>query len=252
MLCEKAAIADNLEEISHHIDKAVARGVQILAFPEMSITGYTDPNRYPQAVIHLDDPEVGQLLETTVGQEITLLAGLIEANPGGKPFVTQIVVRDGRLVGTYRKVTIKDEEAEWFSPGAAVPVFQLGDLTHGLAICADIDNDRLYADLAWQGAQIVFELAAPGLYGDRASRDWRSGFEWWQAKCEMQLGAHAREYGFWVAVATQAGRMVDENFPGGGYVFAPGGRRVYATQDWQPGVAYLELDLQSHQLTDIS
>ncbi len=252
MRCEKAAIADNLEEISRHLDKAVAYGVQILAFPEMSITGYADPNRYPKAVIHLDGPEVEWLLENTEGQEISVLAGLIEANPGGKPFITQIVVRDGRLVGTYRKVTIKDEESELFSPGSEVPVFQFDDLTYGLAICADIDNTTLYADLARQGAQIVFELAAPGLYGDQASREWRSGFEWWREKCETHLSAYAREHGIWVAVATQAGRTVDEDFPGGGYVFAPGGRRAHATQNWQPGVAYLELDLQSHQLTDIS
>ena len=30
-------------------------------------------------------------------------------------------------------------------------------------------------------------------------------------------GRHTQEYGTWVAVATQAGRTVDEDLPGGGY-----------------------------------
>jgi predicted amidohydrolase len=217
----------------------------------MSITGYADPNRYPQAVIRPDGPEIGQLLALTAGREIVVLAGMIEANPAGKPFITQVVAHQGKLLGLYRKVTVKDEEAEWFSSGLAVPVFQSEGLTYGLAICADIDNSTLFADLARQGAQIVFELAAPGLYGDQAARDWQAGFEWWRKKCMKQLGAYAREHGIWVAVATQAGRTVDEDFPGGGYVFAPGGHRMFETQDWLPGAEYLQIDLQRHQVREI-
>lgn len=251
MRCEKAAIDGNLAGMSRYLDEAVAHDVQILAFPEMCMTGYADPKRYPHAVIRLDGPEVGRLLAMTLGKEITVLAGLIEANPGGKPYITQIVACAGRLAGTYRKVTIKDEETEWFSPGFEVQVFHPGDLTYGLAICADIGNRHVFAECARQGAQLVFELAAPGLYGDQATRDWRSGFEWWRGECETYLSGYAREYGFWVAVATQAGRTADEDFPGGGYVFAPGGRRVYATQDWRPGAVYLEMDLHSRHLAEI-
>jgi len=122
MRCEKAAIADNLDSISRYLE-AIACGVEILAFPEMSVTCYSDPTYHPQAAIRLDGREVDRLLEMTVGMKMTVLAGLIEANPGGKPFITQIVAYDGRLVGTYRKVTIKGEEVEWFSPGSEVPVF---------------------------------------------------------------------------------------------------------------------------------
>ena len=46
-------------------------------------------------------------------------------------------------------------------------------------------------------------------------------------------------------MATQAGRTVDEDFPGGGYVFAPNGERAYATADGSPGAAYLGLDLET-------
>jgi hypothetical protein len=64
---------------------------------------------------------------------------------------------------------------------------------------------------------VVFEVAAPGLYGEQATRDWRSGYEWWRGECHEYLSAYARDYGLWIAVATQAGRTVDEDFPGGEY-----------------------------------
>jgi predicted amidohydrolase len=155
------------------------------------------------------------------------------------------------MVGSYRKVTIKDEEVEWFAPGEGVPVFQHGALTFGVAICADISNEAVFAACARQGNRIVFELAAPGLYGEQASRNWRSGFAWWQGECRQHLGEYARKYGLWIAVATQAGRTVDEDFPGGGYVFAPDGRCLFATPDWTPGEVYLDLDLERGTVKEI-
>jgi predicted amidohydrolase len=242
MHCEKSAIAENLNLITHYYDEAVDLGVDIVGFPEMSITGYADPTRYPDAILRLDGPAVSQVLEMTRGHPTTLLIGLIEANPRGKPYITQIAVRDGELVGLYRKRTIIEEEVEWFTPGDVVPVFAHGDLTFGIAICADIDNQKVFSACAQGGAQIVFELAAPGLYGEQATRDWQSGFEWWRDKCQKQLSQYARQHGIWIAVATQAGRTVDEDFPGGGYLFAPDGRRLYATPDWSPGALYLGID----------
>ena len=59
------------------------------------------------------------------------------------------------------------------------------------------------------------------------------------------------KHGIWIAVATQAGRTVDEDFPGGGYVFAPDGRQVYTTPDWFPGVAYLSLDLKEYSVVPL-
>ena len=244
MLCEKAAIAENLESTAHYLNEAIAHGLDIVCFPEMSITGYADPTKYPEAIIRLDGPEVGQLLEMTRGKSTTVLAGLIEENPDCKPFITQVVARDGELLGFYRKKRIVDEELDWFSPGKLIPIFKHESLPFGIAICADIGSPEVFAECAHQGAKIVFEAAAPGLHGEQTTRDWRAGFEWWEGECQKYLSRYAQKYGIWVAVATQAGRTVDEDFPGGGYVFAPDGRRLYATPDWSPGAVYLQIDFE--------
>jgi len=251
MRCEKAAVTANLESMSRYIIEADTRGIDILGFPEMSITGYADPDRYPEAVLHMDGPEMDVLLAMTRGRKLSVLAGMIEHNPAGRPFITQVVVRDGQFTGYYRKKTIKDEEADWFTPGEYVSVFNHNSLCFGVAVCADIDDETVFADAAGQGASIVFELAAPGLYGEQATRNWQSGFEWWQGECREKLSGYAVKHGIWIAVATQAGRTADEDFPGGGYVFAPDGRRVYATPDWLPGAVYLGLDLKEYSAVQI-
>ena len=251
MCCEKGAIAENLERLSRYLVEADGRGIDIIGFPEMSITGYADPTKYPEAILCLDGVEIDALLEMTKGRKITVLAGLIEENSGGKPFITQVVVRNGELIGYYRKKTLKDEEAEWFSPGETVAVFSHNDVSFGVAICSDIGNEEVFAECARQGAQIVFELAAPGLYGEQATRNWRSGFEWWEGECQKFLTDYAQKYSIWIAVATQAGRTVDEDFPGGGYVFAPDGRRVYSTPNWLPGAVYLALDFKTYRVVEL-
>ena len=248
MRCEKGAVAENLTSISRHLHEAAARDIDIVGFPEMSITGYADPTRYPQAKLRLDGPEIGRLLEMTQDFPGIVLAGLIEDNPAGKPFITQIVVRQGQCLGHYRKRTIEDEEVEWFSAGDSVPVFQYNDVTFGIAICADIGNEAVFAECSKQGARFIFELAAPGLYGDQTTRNWQTGYEWWEGECQKYLSAYARKYRMWVGVATQAGRTVDEDFPGGGYLFAPNGERMYTTPDWSPGAVYLAIDFETDQV----
>jgi predicted amidohydrolase len=155
------------------------------------------------------------------------------------------------LQGYYHKITIKDEETDWFSAGQSVPVFELNGMRFGIAICADIDNEAVFAEYGRQGAKMIFELAAPGLYGEQATRNWEAGYAWWEGKCQKYLSRYAQKYGLWVGVATQAGRTVDEDFPGGGYVFSPTGERIYTTADYLPGALYLELDVENNIVTNL-
>ena len=242
MHCPKGEVERNLAAHADHIQDARARGVDVLCFPEMSITGYLDPGRWPRSVLTLDAPAVRRFVDLTAGDEMLVLAGLVEQNPRGKPFITQVAVRNGELLGVYRKITVIEEEEPWFAPGpgeVAVLPQKGGGL--GLAVCADINNPDVFARLAAGGARVVFEAAAPGLYGDQETRNWRTGWEWWRGECREKLGRYAREHHLTIAVATQAGRTVDEDFPGGGYVFGPDGRCLVESDDWSPGVLYAEV-----------
>ena len=253
MLCGKGALDDNFAVTADYLDEATSLGVDILAFPETSLTGYVKPDQYSDMVLRLDGPEVTRMLALTRGSSTIALVGILEANPYGKPYVTQLVMRDGELLGTYRKMTQGEEESgvieDWHAIGDEVRVFTHYGAAFGIAICADSGNERVFAECARKGARIVFEVAAPGLFGEQATRDWKSGFEWWKEDCQTLLGRYAQTYGIWIAVATQAGRTIDEDFPGGGYLFAPDGKRVFATSDWSAGAVYLDVSLSSGEVS---
>jgi predicted amidohydrolase len=247
MVCEKGALQKNLDTTASHIIEAVELGVDILVFPEASLSGYANPHRYPDAVVQLNSAEIARFLEMTRGKSMTVLAGILEFNPAGKPYISQVVARDGSIVGVQRKMTLGEEQQgrleDWYSIGERNKVFTHEDGTFGIAICADLGNSTVFAECARQGADIVFEVAAPGLYGEQATRDWNAGFNWWKGEILKKLTHYSQKHHYWTTVATQAGRTVDEDFPGGAYVFSPVGECVFATPDGHPGVAYLEVDL---------
>jgi (R)-amidase len=110
MRCEKAAINENLAVIADILTEAERRQVDIVGFPEMSLTGYADPTRYPEAVITLDGPEVAALLEVSRKFSGTALVGLMERNPVGKPFITQVAVREGEVLGVWICVATQADE----------------------------------------------------------------------------------------------------------------------------------------------
>lgn len=236
MRCEKAAIGGNLDEMRRYLEQARAAGAELACFPEMNITGYINPQQHPEAVIPIDGPAVGRVCEMSREYEMAIIAGLVEDNPSGRPFITQLVAQQGRMVAHYRKMTIKEDEAAWFSPGHEQPLFEIKGIKCGLAICADIDEPRIFKGLAQKGAELVIECAAPGLYGDPKTRDWQDGYDWWKDECFGKLRHYAADNGIHIAVATQAGRTVDEDFPGGGYLFSPQGRCLAQSPGWEEGL----------------
>ena len=268
MRCEKGALDANLAAMEVSLRASGERGAEIVCFPEASITGYVTATTDPDALVAVDGHEVAAFAAMTRGSHLTALAGIVERNPGGLPYITQIVARDGSVLAIYRKLTIPGEESHLYTPGTAAPTVWHHPIRHGApasapvhsplpsrgsgrgwglpcgtAICADISNPAVFARNVAQGARLIFEAAAPGLYGEQATRDWRAGYAWWRDECHTKLGAYARDFGVTIAVATQAGRTRDEDFPGGGYVFGPDGACLAESGDWSEGVLYATVDI---------
>ncbi|MEO8289242.1 MAG: carbon-nitrogen hydrolase family protein [Chloroflexota bacterium] len=253
MRSEKGDWAGNLERVEEYMAQARDEGCEIVVFPEMSLSGYCDPAKFPDAVGTLESPWVRHFVELTGKYRMVASAGFIEANGRQKPFITQVLARDGRIIGVYRKRHIVDEEAEWFSAGESTPVFDVGlnggRIRLALAICADSDNPQIFADAARGGAQVVLHSSAPGLYERREDEaGWRSGFDWYKSHLGERLPLYAREHGLYIAVATQTGATVDEDFPGGSFVFGPDGECLPGSENWDEMLLCFELDLPDYEM----
>ena len=217
--------------------------------PEMSLSGYNDPAAFPESVQPLSSPFIEQFVALTSRYGIAASGGFIEANPGNKPFISQVFANGGRILAVYRKIHVVDEEAAWFSPGSETPVFDLrtseGKVTCALAVCADSDRPDIFSTYAHKGARIVFHSSAPGLYGRRTSEaSWWDGFNWYTGYLLERLPLYARANNLCIAVATQTGATVDEDFPGGSFVFGPNGECLAQTNDYSETLLIHEIELQ--------
>lgn len=243
MRCQKGAIEYNIISMYKYLEECRKKGVEIVCFPEMNITGYINPQEYPDAVISRYHTSIQRVADMSFIYQTIIIAGFAEKNYQGKPYIAQLVAKEGKIVGCYRKKNLSSEEVKWFSPGTETATFSYSGNDFGLAICADIENGRIFKEYAERGACLVFESASPGLYGGQDTRDRKSGFEWWRSEYKSRLGQYAAENKIYIAAATQAVRTSDEDFPGGGYVFTPNGKCLYETEDWQEGMLVAKIEI---------
>jgi predicted amidohydrolase len=249
MRCEKGDFEGNLRHAEEFAAQARDAGCDVLVLPEMSLSGYCTAASFPDVPQPLDTPWLDRLAALTLKYGLAISAGLVEANPGSKPYITQVLAQDGRITGVYRKVNANGDEAPYYTPGTETPVFTLrtsrGDVTCALAVCADSDRPDLFAEWAHKGAKVILHSSAPGLYTRRTGEaSWQAGYDWYKSYLEPTLPNYAREHRMPIVVATQCGATVDEDFPGGSFVFDANGECVAQTPDYHEALLVHDIEIE--------
>ena len=98
-----ADCAFNAEKMAEAIGDAAAKGVRLLVFPELSLTGYTCGDLFSQRVL-LEGAQQGlrRLLAASVGLETVIVAGL-PVSAFNKLYNCAAVLQNGRLLGVIPK-----------------------------------------------------------------------------------------------------------------------------------------------------
>jgi predicted amidohydrolase len=243
--CQKGDWPANLAAHEEVLARAADEGCQLAAFPEMSLTGSVDPAAHPGDLLRLDSEPVRSLAGLTWRYPVAAVFGVAERGDGGAAHITQAYARAGRLAGAYRKRHLGEGE-DAYTPGTAPALFRLGRLSFGVVICAESRVDYPFDQPAAAGAEVIFLCAAPGLYGRRTDEEsWRAGHSWWECHGLADARRHAARTRAWVALTTQAGSTVDEDFPGLAALVAPGGEVVARLPDWHAGTLVAGLDRRS-------
>ena len=243
--CGKGTFDANLRAHLELVDRACREQVELVVFPEFSLTGYVDPVQHPEQAVTLDHPIVQALVEAT-RKTVAVVFGIAEQGDPDVVHITQVFAFGGRILGRQRKRHLGEgEEAFTPAPIEETSVFTLGSVRTGSIICAESTVDHTWDATAAAGADLIAFSSAPGLYGPRnqTDDDWRGGFEWWESAGLADAQRHARRLGVWVAMATQAGATHDEDFPGIAALIAPDGTVVDRLPDWRPGVLCVDLPL---------
>lgn len=240
--CEKGDLEGNLVRHLEVLHEAADAGCDLAVFPEMSLTGSVDQIEHPEHAIATDDAAIRHLAAAAGGMGVDAVVGIGE-RAGRDLYISQLHLREGELAGVQRKRNLGDGEAG-FATSEHTERFVCSDVPFGMVICAESLVGSTWDASTSAGERLVAFCSAPGL-DERCTNEeiWQSGFDWWCTAGLADAQREAERLGIWVAMATQAGSTVDEDFPGIAALIDPGGDIVDRLPDWRPGTLVVDVPL---------
>ena len=178
-----ADVTYNVQEIEKLIALADGEGVELLCFPELSLTGYTCQDLFQeQLLINKSEEGLLRLLDFTRQLDIVCVVGL-PVQAGGLLLNCAAVIQGGSLLGVVPKTYLPNYgefyEKRWFASSqdlnatniylAGTPItlsaepklFQMGDVKFGVEICEDVWAPIPPSNnLTMAGADIIVNLSA--------------------------------------------------------------------------------------------
>lgn len=130
-----------------------APDVDLACYPEGFLQGYLTDNTAADHAIDLNSNAFRLVLSRLEPVQPALVFGLIERS-GDRIYNTAVLIRAGRLLGTYRKRHLLAGES-CFTPGEDTPVFDLDGTLIGINICYDLQFPDGIAALSRQGATVA-------------------------------------------------------------------------------------------------
>ena len=136
-------VRENIQQnISNHcklIELAAAHKVQLLIFPELSLTGYERENA-ERLSFTPDDPRLKDLQELAVKYQMIVIAGAPIKLATGL-HIGAFIISPDHTISFYTKQFLHDgEEVSFVAGNLHNPQITLEDESFSLAICADLEN----------------------------------------------------------------------------------------------------------------
>lgn len=152
----------NLDRIVRGIRSARRKGVQLLSFPELVVTGYPPKDLLLKPVFIRRNREcVNKLLGETRGMCVIL--GFVDY--ADDLYNAAAVLHDGKWIGTQHKILLPNydvfDENRYFQAGVRSTLFDLDCALFGVTICEDLwFPGGPTMDMARSGAEIVINISA--------------------------------------------------------------------------------------------
>ena len=210
---------------------ATEQPVDIIVFPELSVTGYEGGQRFAQMA-----QRVPGAVTNILGQHATEFGVYIAIGMAVKEKVETVLYNsavligpDGGVANEYRKVHLQAEERLVFRPGYRISPEETEVGIVGTMVGWDLTFPEVARSLVLDGAEIILLPAA------------------WQAKdadmWRTLLVARAYENDVFIAAANRIGEEPSYTFAGQSAILAPNGEVLAALEEPEEGYVVVRLDL---------
>jgi len=232
----------NLQKHLDFIDKACQAGVDLLLFPELSLTGYILQDLVP-AVAHSPNASDAVFKELfKASQKIDLLVGFVEEDERNRFYIANAYLSQGELVHLHRKVYLPTyglfDEGRFFAWGDRNEAFNTRFGRCGCLICEDFWHVSPPYLLWLDGADLfLFTSASPGR---GLTEEPQLATSLW---VESINRAYASIFTAFVAHCNRVGFEDGLHFWGGSTVYDPDGKCLAKAPYDKEAFLTVELDL---------
>jgi N-carbamoylputrescine amidase len=140
----------------HWTKKSKNQGADVICFPELNITGYSNLKEIKNVAEPVPGPTTQDLSSLAKSEKIVILAGMVEKDDKGRIFSSHLVIKPDGFVGVYRKLHIAPPEKKIFTPGDTIPLFDTSGVRFGIQLCYDAHFPELSTQMAVNGADLIF------------------------------------------------------------------------------------------------
>jgi len=236
-------VRKNLDLHLRYFEKARKKKVDLLIFPELSLTGYTLKDLVEDVAISPEDNSIFDRLKAE-SRDVSSVIGFVEEKEKGLFFNSAAFLSKGKILHIHRKVFLPTfgifEEAKFFAQGKNFHTFPTPYGNTGMMICRDFLSYGSGYLLFAGGSEIMIIIsAAPGrgVAGGEAyetSRMWESMGE-----------TISRFSTSFLIYCNRVGFEDGKHFAGGSFIFDPLGQLIsiasYLDEDFL--VQEINLDL---------
>jgi NAD+ synthase (glutamine-hydrolysing) len=133
-------LAGNTALVLDYIDRGRTAGADLIAFPELALTGYPPEDLLLKPHFVRENLEaLDRIIAAT--DDLIVIAGYVDTD-GSDIYNAAAVIKGRKLVNSYHKNFLPNygvfDEERYFQRGTTCPVFSLGEARIGLNICEDI------------------------------------------------------------------------------------------------------------------
>jgi N-carbamoylputrescine amidase len=230
----------NLARSEEWIVRLAGQGAEVVAFPELSITGYGRTDAISPVLQQIPGSLTDRLTSIAQRADVLILAGAATVDSNGDRQISHLAVSGQGLLGVYQKIYLSPAEAEFYSPGQIPLVVSYRGWQIGIQLCYDTHFPGLSRAQAAQGADVLFMgFATPKHHGSEVCQ-----------RLMRYLPARAYDNSCYVISCNLRGVGASgRQYPGGALGIDPKGRLVEIRSGGEDN--YLLMDLAAAELSRI-
>jgi NAD+ synthase (glutamine-hydrolysing) len=234
----------NVEKASDALRQAIDSGADLVAFPELTMTGYPPEDLLLRPSFIKDNLDALEEFAGRVPEGVAAAIGFVDLN--GDLYNACAVVSGGEVLHRYHKRYLPNygvfDENRYFREGSGAPLLKLGSALVGLSVCEDIwYPGGPPREQAIAGAGVLLNVSASPYHRLKG------------ASRERMLGVRASDYGCYVVFCNLIGGQDELVFDGRSAVFDPDGHVIARARQFKEDLLFVDIHPEEalvHRLHD--